>query len=161
MAVARAKRKKGKQYDKRDYKKVAEANRLCLACAIEQAYEDLGWRDVRINRLVSTYDTQMCKADELMKQGVADVPTVLARQSGTWLGVDILEISKDFGDEYKQCCYKLCLAIMVQTLKALKVRKTRIKMILYEIRYDFLNYEIWSVFKDVADKTGCDVREVF
>ena len=34
-------------------------------------------------------------------------------------------------------------------------------MILYEIRYDFLNYEIWSVFKDVADKTGCDVREVF
>ena len=80
--IPRAKRKKGKQYDKRDYKKVAEANRLCLA-------------------------------------------------------------------------------IMVQTLKALKVRKTRIKMILYEIRYDFLNYEIWSVFKDVADKTGCDVREVF
>ena len=103
----------------------------------------------------------MCKADELMRQGVADVPTVLARQAGTWLGVDILEISKEFGDEYKQCCYKLCLAIMVQTLKEMKVRKTRIKMILYEIRYDFLNYEIWSVFKDVADKTGCDVREVF
>ena len=115
MAVARAKRKKGKTYDKRDYKKVAEANRLCLACAIEQAYEDLGWRDVRINRLVSTYDKQMCKADELMKSGVADVPTVLARQAGNWLGVDIIAISKEFGDEYKQCCYKLCLAIMVQT----------------------------------------------
>ena len=161
MAVARAKKKKGKQYDKRDYKKVAEANRLCLACAIEQAYEDLGWRDVRINRLVSTYDKQMCKADELMRQGVADVPTVLARQAGNWLGEDLIAIASDFGDEYKQHCYRLCLAILVQTLKVMKVNKLRIRMIVYEIRYDFLNYEIWSVYKAVADKTGCDVREVF
>ena len=161
MAVARAKKKKGKQYDKRDYKKVAEANRLSLACAIEQLWDDCGWRTKRLNNLVNEYYNEMCEAHRIYNNSTSiiwDMPLLIIKQAEELLGDDLRSLFEEF-DDYRKQCYYLCVGVLVKALRNLRVTKTRVKLIVIYISYYKRDYELWSVYNHVAELTGINVCE--
>lgn len=166
MSVPRCKKKKKYDYvpEKPKQNKIMEANWLCLTVAVEQLYSDCGWRETRLNRLITYYWEEMTAAHELNQIWVPDmhdgksIAHAIAESAGKLIGADICELTNYLGD-YKRECYKLCVGALVKALKRLKVTKFRIKLIVGEIFHDQKTYEVWSVCKECADITGFNVRE--
>ena len=161
MSIPRA--KKGKRSNvpsEAKQKRIMEATWLSLACAIEQLWEDCGWRTKRLNNLILEYYNEMCEAHRIYNSMsiIWDMPLLIMQQAEELLGTDLRSLFEEF-DDYRKQCYYLCVGVLVKALRNLRVTKTRVKLIVIYIAQYKRNYELWSVYKHVAEVTGINVCE--
>ena len=151
MSIPRAKKPKRNVPNEAKQKRIMEATWLSLACAIEQLWDDCGWRTKRLNNLVTEYYNEMCEAHRIYNNSTSiiwDMPLLIIKQAEELLGDDLRSLFEEF-DDYRKQCYYLCVGVLVKALRNLRVAKTR----------DKRDYELWSVYNHVAELTGINVRE--
>ena len=162
MSIPRAKKPKRTHVpNEAKQKRIMEATWLSLACAIEQLWDDCGWRTKRLNNLVNEYYNEMCEAHRIYNSSTSiiwDMPLLIIKQAEELLGDNLRSLFEEF-DDYRKQCYYLCVGVLVKALRNLRVTKTRVKLIVIYISHYKKDYELWSVYNHVAELTGINVRD--